>query len=764
MKPHLSIAILALPLLSHGQQRGEIVGKFCTGCHSPQMKAGGLVLKDLDANNLAANLGTWEKVLRQVSSGQMPPPKMPRPDATVASGFTKELTAALDRNAVAHPNPDSIPPHRLNRAEYNNAIRDLLAVDTKPGELFPVDESGDGFDNIAGVLAMSPALLERYISSARAVSRLAVGDLTRKPEEEAYKGGRGSKYLASPEDLPIGAEGGLALQHYFPADAEYEIQIAAGRGVDGAPPPADYKIRIPVKAGLHEIIATYLGRSAKAEAGMRAAGGRRPFGPNAGPRPKPAELDLRLSGLSLKRFEVPGDPPPEINRVVVNGPFNATGRGETASRKKIFLCRPASAKEEDACATKILTSLARNAFRRAVTDADVKPLMRFYNARRQQPASDFDDAIGAALEAMLVSPDFLFRIERNPKVVPPGTSHKLSGYELATRLSFFLWSSIPDEELLKLASTGRLSDPAVVKAQLKRMLADPKSDALIQNFGGQWLFLRTLANAKPDVEIFSNFDESLRNAFQRETELTLASIFRNGGSVLELLDANYTFLNQRLAEHYGIPNVYGSHFRRVDLKDSPRGGLLGQGSILTVTSYPNRTSVVQRGKWVLQNLLGTPPPPPPANVPELEAKSKDGGHLTLREAMEKHRANAVCASCHARMDPIGFALENFDGVGKYRTTEGGKPIDTAGKLPDGSEFSGPSGLKKLLATQHREEFVETVAEKLLIYALGRGIEPYDKPAVRTIIRKASADNYSMAALVSAIVESVPFQMRRTSEK
>lgn len=766
--PRLALVISALHALVFAQdpaaaQRHAVLGKYCAGCHNPQLQSGGVVLKDLDTANLSANLAVWERVLRQVSSGQMPPPKLPRPDAAASTAFTHDLKTSLDRYAAAHPNPGSSLPHRLNRSEYNNAIRDLLAIDTKPGELFPVDESGDGFDNIAGVLSMSPALLERYISAARAVSKLAVGDLSRKPTQEVYNGGRSGRNVPDTDEIPFGAANGLAIHHYFPLDAEYEIRVAAGRSVDGETPPAGYVVRVPVKAGLQTLSATYLASSTKAEVGLRAFGRRSSGGPGTGMARPQADLDLRMSGVSLKRFQVPGDPPPEINRVVIGGPYNATGRGNTPSREKIFICHPAAPSDEDKCAGEILGNMARRAFRRPVKEADLRPLLRFYNNRRQQ-GGDFDEGIANALEAMLVSPDFLFRIERNPKGSAPGSVQRVDGYELASRLSFFLWSSIPDEELLKLAETGKLNEPAVVKTQLTRMLADPKSGALIQNFGGQWLFLRTLAGAKPDAEIFPTFDESLRTAFQRETELFLASIFRNGGSVLELLDANYTYLNQRLAEHYGIPNVYGSHFRRVELQDSARGGLLGQGSILTVSSYPNRTSVVLRGKWVLQNLLGTAPPPPPAGTPELPAQAKDGGKLTLREAMEVHRSNAVCASCHSRMDPIGFALENFNAVGQWRSTDAGKPLDTKGKLPDGSEFSGPGELKKLLAERHRDEFVETVTEKLLIYALGRGLEPFDKPVVRSIMKKSSAGNYTMPALISAIVESVPFQMRRTSEK
>jgi hypothetical protein len=476
-------------------------------------------------------------------------------------------------------------------------------------------------------------------------------------------------------------------------------------------------------------------------------------------------MDLRLDGVKLKRFEVPreGAAVPDVATVTIGGPYKSAGRGETPSRARIFACRPASPAGEEPCARTILTSLASRAFRRPVSDPDLKPLLDFYRDGRKD-GGDFDQGIQSALEALLMSPDFLFRVERDPRGAAPGSVYRIGDHELASRLSFFVWSSIPDDELLSLADQGKLRDAAVLQAQLARMMEDPRSDALIANFGGQWLYLRTLENSKPDKDIFSRFDESLRQAFRQETELFLTSIFREDRSVLDLLEANYTFLNQRLAEHYGIPNVYGSHFRKVALTDPNRGGLLGQGSILTVTSYPNRTSVVQRGRWILENLLGTPPPPPPADVPELKPKAQDGRRLTLREAMEQHRASAICASCHGRMDPIGFALENFDGVGAWRTEESGGAIDSTGKLPDGTEFQGPAGLKKLLLTARRDEFIETVAEKLLTYALGRGLEPYDQPAVRSIIRKAARNDYRISAMISAVVESTPFQMRRASDK
>jgi hypothetical protein len=743
--------LFVLAALTAGAQ--TVIDKYCVTCHSQKLKTAGLVLEGLDPAKAAANAGVWEKVVRQVSSRQMPPPGLPRPDDAAAAAFTKSLIGVLDRAA---PNPGATRPHRLNRNEYSNAIRDLLALDIQPGNLLPIDDSGNGFDNMADLLSMSPALLERYMLAARRVSRLAVGDMKTIPAESAYGTGvRGQTKGQNPEEFPFGAASGIAFQHYFPVDAEYEFRIKlAGGGDDETAAP--YKVRLPVKAGLHPISAAFLRESAKPEVALK-AGRRPPPPPGSASTSKPAELDLRLDGGSIKRFQPPQRAgAPEVGMVTIAGPYQPTGRGDTPSRAKIFVC-PST--EGDACAKKILASLSHRAFRRPVTDADVIPLFNLYRQSRTESA-DFDESIGNALQAVLVSPDFLFRIERDRKGAAPGSPQPLANYELASRLSFFLWSSIPDDDLLK----ANLKDPAVRIAQLDRMMQDPRSEAFIQNFGGQWLYLRTLTGAKPDADIFANFDEDLRFAFRRETELLLGSILRNGDSVLDLLSANYTFLNQRLAEHYKIPNVYGAHFRRVDLHDSPRGGLLGQGSILTVTSYPNRTSVVQRGKWVLDNLLGSAPPPPPPDVPELQAKAKDGRKLTLREAMQEHRGNGMCASCHARMDPIGFALENFNAVGEWRPDDAGLPIDAKGKFPNGSEFDGPAGLKKLLVEKHRDEFVHTIAEKLLIYALGRSLEPYDQPTVRAITAKAARENYRLQAFIAAIVESTPFQFRRTSEK
>ena len=742
---------------------GALVNQYCVFCHSQKLKTAGVVLEGMDFSHPGVNAAVLEKVLRKVRTGEMPPAGMPRPDKPAAAAFTAWLGDALDAAAAAHPDPGRPTLHRLNRAEYSNAIRDLLALDVKPGEMLPVDDSGYGFDNIADVLTVSPALLERYLAAARMVSRLAVGDPRTGVSEEEFVpaqalragGARRQRNERASDDLPFDSAGGMSFSYYFPLDGDYLIRVTAGGGEH----PRKFEVRVPVKAGERIVGATFLRESAKPE--MEAPGGRSAPQPEEGQKAT-AELDVRLDDVSLKRFEVAGGADrPAFRGVVVAGPFNATGSGDTASRERIFVCRPAAAGDERACAHTILASLAGRAFRRPVGEADIQPLMAFYDAGRQE--SGFDFGIEKALRALLVSPDFLFRIERDPNGLAPGTAYRLGDFALASRLSFFLWSSIPDAELLDLAAREKLRDPAVMRGQVERMLRDSRSQALVDNFAGQWLYLRNLAIARPDPDAFPEFDENLRDAFLAETDLFFQSILREDRSVLDLLDADYTYLNQRLAEHYGIANVYGSQFRRVALSGTQRGGLLGQGSILTVTSYPDRTSVVQRGKWILEALLGAPPPPPPPNVPELVPQSKDGRALTLREQMEQHRANAVCASCHARMDPLGFALENYDGVGKWRAKDAGGPIDPSGKLPDGTEFEGPRGLRHALLTARRDEFVSALAAKLLTYALGRGLEYYDAPAVRQIVRQTAAGGYRVSALIAGIVNSTPFQMRRTRE-
>jgi mono/diheme cytochrome c family protein len=761
------------PAVSAAASHADLVEKSCVSCHNDKAKTGGLSLQGVSLTDVPTHSDIWEKVLRKVRSGEMPPPTVRnRPDPAAAAAFATFLETTLDQAAVTKPNPGRAPVHRLNRAEYSNAIRDLLAVDVRPGEWLPVDDSGYGFDNIAAVLSTSPALLERYMTAARRISRLAVGDTTLKPVEDIYDAKRdplkGTRNERISDTLPFDSRAGISIQHYFPVDAEYVFKIRIP-----APPVGEndaeidpYQVRIPVKAGLHWVGVTSPRENAKAESEAPAGRGGGASGRGGGVPQVPYPVDLRLDGARVKRFDVPGGTP-DVRQLVIGGPYGVTGRGMTASRSKIFTCDPKSPKDEPACAKTILTNLTRRAFRRPVTSADVQPLLAFYEKGRALPAEasakagDFDAGIQRAIEALLVSPDFLFRVEQDPAKYTPGKAYPVTEVELASRLSFFLWSSIPDDQLLDLAERGRLRQPAVLQQQVQRMLADQRSDALISNFAGQWLHLRNVETATPDPVIFP-FDEALRAAFTKETELFVASIIREDRSLLDLLTADHTFVNERLAEHYGIPRVYGSQFRRVTLTDPNRRGLLGKGSILTVTSYPNRTSVVQRGRWILENLLGTPPPPPPADVPDLVAK-KDGKALSLRAQMEQHRSNAVCAACHARMDPIGFALENYDGVGKWRDEDAGVRIDATGKLPDGTEFSGPAGLTQLMVTKYREDFVRTVTEKLMTYALGRGVEHYDNPTVRAIARQAALDNYRMSSLILSIVKSTPFQMRRASE-
>jgi hypothetical protein len=635
----------------------------------------------------------------------------------------------------------------------------LLALEVDGEALLPADDSGYGFDNIGDLLSVSPALLERYLSAARLVSRLAVGDTHVKPVEEEFVprrdgpgGARRARNERVSDDLPFDSRGGMAFQYYFPLDAEYVIKVKTGEQ-----PP--FELRRPIKAGLRTVGVTFLRESTKAEV-EAPAGGRRDGAPQGPDRD--AQLDLRLDGVKLERFPVPERTAlAQVTSVVIAGPYNIQGPGDTPSRRRLFVCRPATGEDEEPCARQILSTLSRRAFRRPVTDADLKPLLAFYQSGRRE--GDFDGGIEKALRAMLASPDFLFRVEHDPPGAAPGSVYRIGDFELASRLSFFLWSSIPDDPLLDAAEKGKLRDPAVLEQQVRRMLDDPRSDSLVTNFAGQWLYVRNMSQVKPDPDAFPEFDESLRQSFQRETEMFFQYILREDRSVMELLDANYTFLNQRLAEHYGIANIYGSQLRKVVLTDPNRGGLLGQGSILTVTSYPNRTSVVQRGKWILDNLLSAPPPPPPADVPELKAHAQDGKLLTMRQQMEQHRANAICAGCHARMDPIGFALENYDGVGKWRTTDGGSKIDATGKLPGGVQFEGPAGLKKLLLANYRDDFVATVTEKLLTYSLGRGLEYYDRPVVRSIARQAARDDYRISTLITAVVQSTPFQMRRVQE-
>ena len=752
-----------------------ILDQYCVTCHSDRLETGGLTLETVDLTDARASAERLEKVIRKLRLGAMPPLGMPRPDEATYTGLAAWLETELDRAAAAHPNAGRTETlHRLNRAEYENVIRDLLHIEGLDfSVMLPTDDASYGFDNIAGILGMSPTHLERYMNAARNISRMAVGDVTMPPSGETYMIPPDLSQDGRLEQLPFGTRGGTLLRRYFPVDAEYVIRFQAHTGtgiseeepnyieltVDGervffeemAQKPVahtannldvvastDWEVRTPIKAGLREIAVTFVQTtSAQAEDLLR------PY--------------LRPPGISSFRLtRMGGYSGPYVAQVSYTGPFNVTGVGETPSRQRIFVCRPANPAEELPCARQILSTLTRRAYRRPVTEADLVPLLGFYEAGREQ--AGFDQGIQLALERLLASPEFLFRIERDPQEVAPHTAYRVSSLELASRLSFFLWSSIPDDELLEVASRDALQDPAVLQYQVRRMLADPRAEALVTNFAGQWLRLRNVPGTSPNTRLFMDFDETLRRAFRRETELFFGSIMREDRSVLDLLDADYTFVNERLARHYGIPNVYGSRFRRVTLTDENRRGLLGHGSILTVTSQANRTSPVVRGKFILDNLLGAPPPPPPPNVPLLEETQVNG---TLRQRMEQHRSNPVCAACHKTIDPMGFPLENFDAVGAWRTEDAGAPVDAAGAMPDGGTFEGVAGLRTMLRGRVSGLFVTILTERLLTYALGRGVEYYDAPALRAITRDAARNQHRFSSLILGIVNSVPFQMRQS---
>ncbi len=735
--------------------------RYCVTCHNDRLRTAGLALDAVDPAQAGDSPAIWEKVVRKLRTGMMPPAPRPRPDADTYTGIVNYLEAALDRAADANPDPGRPAVQRLNRTEYVNAIRDLLALEVDGRTLLPADESGYGFDNVGDVLSVSPGLLERYLLAAAKVARRAVGDPTLRPATSTY---RTSPLLAQDgrvsEDLPFGSRGGLAVRHHFPLDAEYEIRVAlrgrsraghrlevrldrerVGRFDLGARAPL--AVRIPVTAGTRLLGAAFieeLGRSLPIDG-----------------RPAPPPITSFAFTLYPNA--------PSVERIDVVGPFEGRAPADTPSRKAIFTCHPEGTAEERPCAEQVVASLARRAYRRPVTATDIDPLLAAYRAGRDA-GGGFDDGIRWAIEALLVSPKFLFRVEHDPADAAPGDSYRIADLDLASRLSFFLWSSIPDDELVDLAARGALSDPAALERQVRRMLADPRSQALVENFAGQWLHLRNLRSAAPDTTRFPEFDDNLRQALRRETELLFGSQFRENRSVHDLLRADYTFVNERLARHYGIPNVYGNHFRRVEYNDDRRAGLLGHGSILTVTSYPHRTSPVLRGKWLLENLLGAPPPPPPPDIPELEEESDAAAPATMRERMAQHRASPACSACHAKIDPLGFALENFDAVGRRRTGEDGAAgaIDASGTLPDGAPFDGPAAFRDaLLREPWATEFATTVTEKLLTYALGRGLDHGDAPAVRRILRNARADDYRWSSLILGIVESTPFRMRSAAD-
>ena len=708
----------------------------------------------------------WERAVRQLRAKTMPPVGMPRPDAATYETVASYLETSLDKEAAAKPDPGELPNlHRLTRTEYKNAIRDLIGLDNLPKEmdftlLLPADNASSGFDNIADLLYVSPVVMERYLDTASKISRLAVGDPAIPVMVNIHQLPLEQPQNSRVEDLPFGTRGGIAVRSYFPLDAEYEIQVDLASA-----PREQHQLEVTVDGERKGLITI-----GNAGGGRGGRGGGAPtqfrIAVKAGPRLIGVTFVQHTEALdegTLRARQRSRGTQPAIGAVTIRGPYNGTGPGDTPSRERIFSCRPQSAAEEPACAKQVLTTLMRHAYRRPVTDSDLAKLMPFYENGRKD--STFGHGVELALERLLVSPQFLYRIERDPAGAPPGSTYKINDLELASRLSFFLWSSIPDDELLTLAATGKLNQPDVLEKQVRRMVADPRSESLVTNFAAQWLFLRDVEVKEPDLFLFRDFDEGLRKSFERETELFLDSILRENRSVKELLTANYTFLNERLAEHYGIPNIRGSQFRRYTFPEgSPRSGLLGQGSVLTLTSYSTRTSPVLRGKYVLENLLASPPPPPPPNVPSLKTEgNKSGEELSLREAMVQHRANPACANCHARMDPIGFAMEHFDAVGKWRDQEAGKPIDVSSKLADGTVVDGVDGVKNLVL-RDPERFAGAVTEKLLMYATGRNVQYFDAPAIRRVVRAAAANDYRFSDLVAGIVQSVPFQTRKVSMK
>ena len=756
----------------------ELVGRYCLSCHNGTLKTAGLALDTISAERLDANTAVWEKVVRKLRHRFMPPLGLPRPDEAGYDAAVFSLEAALDRAAAAKPNPGRTDTfRRLNRTEYGNAIRDLLAIDVDVTRLLPSDDSSHGFDNVT-VGDFSPTLLDRYVSAAEKISRLAVGRLGSSPGGHTVRIQPDLTQEEHVDGLPVGTRGGASIRYTFPLDAEYEIRIRLARDrnehVEGLaeahelellldrervrlftvkPPPRveaghteayqpshqnldqHLRVRIPVTAGPHTLGATFLKM------------------PSTLLETERQPYQAHFNYYRHPRIQ------PAIYSISILGPYEAKGAGNTPSRRRIFVCQPENPDEEEGCAKQILATLVRRAYRRPVTHADLHRPLQFY--RQAGSEEGFEAGIELALSAVLVSPEFLFRVAAEPTGLAPNTPYPISELKLASRLSFFLWSSIPDDELRDAAVRGELKERTALDRQVRRMLADPRSRTLASNFAAQWLHLRNLAATTPDKRLFPDFDHNLRQAMRQETELFFESVLREDRSVLDLLGANYTFVNERLAKHYGIPHVYGSRFRRVILdQTSRRGGLLRHGSILTVTSYSNRTSPVIRGKWILENILGVSPPPPPPGVTDLKEADSPGEVLSMRERMAEHRSNAACASCHNLMDPVGFALENYDAIGRWRMFEGGAPIDVSGKLPNGAGFLGVAGLQDALLARP-ELFAHTVVEKLLTYATGRGVEYYDAPAVRKVVREARANDFRFSSLVLGVVHSKPFQMSRS---
>ena len=720
---------------------------YCVTCHNQKLKTANLTFDTMDLTHVGKDAAVWERAVRKLRGGMMPPPGMPRPDLATVNSFVTFLEASLDQAALESPNPGTVSLHRLNRAEYANAMKDVLGVDVDAAALLPRDDISDGFDNIASVLKVSPSFLDQYISAAREVSRMAIAHPP--PTEPVRVVLHGEP--ADPASLPLGTQGGIVAEYRFPFEGDYEFTIAGPNPVltlDGLPVSLNGFVK--VKAGVHQLGLTAPAHSFAEPEGM---------------------LQSFVPGRAFPGYGLPpGGPGPGGRRapagpaITIVGPFHPTGKAvEVDSRARIFVCKPPSESEEDSCASRILASVAHRAFRRPVTQKDLVAPMAFFKEGRANFGT-FEGGIQNGIIAIIASPKFLYRAEPPPPTLAPGSNYRVNDLELASRLSFFLWSTVPDDELLAVAEQGKLKDPKIFEQQVRRMLASEKSRSLVTNFASEWLKLRDIDQIDPDPFIYPNFDPSLRTAFRRELELFVDSIQREDRSVLDLLTANYTFVNERLALHYGIPDVRGEEFRRVVLPDSKRYGLLGKGAILMVTSYANRTSVVLRGNYILENITGTPPSPPPPNVPAFKENKEGEKPHTVRETMEMHRANPTCNACHGVIDPLGFALENFDTVGAWRTKDRytRTAIDASGKLMDGTIVTGPDDLRKALMSRPAE-FVQTMTEKFLMYALGRGLSPYDMPTVRKIVRDAERDNYRFSSIVMGIAQSIPFQMERTPE-
>jgi cytochrome c553 len=756
----------------------QTIATYCVTCHNSRARAGDLALDSIDFTNAGAHADTLEKAIRKLRTGMMPPAGAPRPDAAVRQAVVASLEAALDRAAAASPNPGRPLAHRLNRTEYANAIRDLLAVEVDVTSLLPPDDSSAGFDNNADVLGVSPLLLESYLSAAERISALAIGDPHTPPVGSVHRVRQDASQDRHVEGLPLGTVGGLLIPITLPLDGEYQFQVRLFRTNLGTMRGLEYPHQLEISVDGERVhLAPFGGDQEIAGSsenptttgddvdGRFTARVRL----KAGPRRIGVAFLEKTHALNTRRLEnyvrsssdtIDFSGYPHIDEVILTGPFNPTGPGDTPSRRKIFTCQPKTPREEDGCARQILAALARRAYRGDVTRADLDALHDFFERGRRDGES-FESGIDLALRRMLTSPKFIFRVERDPAVAAPGTVYPVSELELASRLSFFLWSSIPDDELLEAAARNTLRTPAGLEQQVRRMLADARAQSLVDSFLGQWLLLRNLKSKQPNSHEFPDFDDNLRRALQTEMELFFNSIVREDRSALDLMTADYTFVNERLAKHYGIPNVYGSHFRRVTLQEDARRGLLGKGAVLMVTSHAHRTSPVVRGKWILENVLGAPPPPPPDVVPPFEESTEPARPRSVRERLEQHRKNPACAGCHRMMDPVGLALENYDATGAWRTRDGGTrgtPIDASGQLVDGTPVDGVIALRQALL-RDPEIFVGTVTEKLLTYALGRGLTAADMPAVRAIVRGARRENYRMSSIVLGIVRSVPFQMR-----